>query len=206
MAIENKNIFNENEKKKKELKEEEIVNEQKKQLEFKKTKEKISVEIEIEDEIYHLKELVEKWVISKDTVDKVIEWKDISEDEIKEIFEKIDEIEELKDVDKYLPENLRISKEDYLKAVNNDIFRVQIITKIDSALTLLSNQANPDSAMWLNLFSGFLAVLDKNLIKIQENTIDVKDSLKSIDEKKWLYKDNRTMWQKFLDFLREVFK
>lgn len=206
MAIENKNIFNENEKKKKELKEEEIVNEQKKQLEFKKTKEKISVEIEIEDEIYHLKELVEKWVISKDTVDKVIEWKDISEDEIKEIFEKIDEIEELKDVDKYLPENLRITKEDYLKAVNNDIFRVQIITKIDSALTLLSNQANPDSAMWLNLFSGFLAVLDKNLIKIQENTIDVKDSLKSIDEKKWLYKDNRTMWQKFLDFLREVFK
>jgi len=206
MAIENKNIFNENEKKKKELKEEEIVNEQKKQLEFKKTKEKISVEIEIEDEIYHLKELVEKWVISKDTVDKVIEWKDISEDEIKEIFDKIDEIEELKDVDKYLPENLRISKEDYLKAVNNDIFRVQIITKIDSALTLLSNQANPDSAMWLNLFSGFLAVLDKNLIKIQENTIDVKDSLKSIDEKKWLYKDNRTMWQKFLDFLREVFK
>ena len=206
MAIENKNIFNENEKKKKELKEEEIVNEQKKQLEFKKTKEKISVEIEIEDEIYHLKELVEKWVISKDTVDKVIEWKDISEDEIKEIFEKIDEIEELKDVDKYLPENLRISKEDYLKAVNNDIFRVQIITKIDSALTLLSNQVNPDSAMWLNLFSGFLAVLDKNLIKIQENTIDVKDSLKSIDEKKWLYKDNRTMLQKFLDFLREVFK
>lgn len=206
MAIENKNIFNENEKKKKELKEEEIVNEQKKQLEFKKTKEKISVEIEIEDEIYHLKELVEKWVISKDTVDKVIEWKDISEDEIKEIFEKIDEIEELKDVDKYLPENLRITKEDYLKAVNNDIFRVQIITKIDSALTLLSNQANPDSAMWLNLFSGFLAVLDKNLIKIQENTIDVKDSLKSIDEKKWLYKDNRTIWQKFLDFLREVFK
>ncbi len=206
MVIENKNIFSENDKKKRELKEEEIINEQKKQIEFKKTKEKINVEIEIEDEIYHLKELVEKWVISKETVDKVISWKDISEEEIKEIFEKIDEIEELKDVDNYLPQNLRITKEDYLKAVNDDIFRVQTITKIDSALTLLSNQANPDSAMGLNLFSWFLAILDKNLIKIQENTIDVKDSLKSIDIKKWLYKDKRTKWQKFLDFLREIFK
>lgn len=206
MGLEKNNIFNEAEKKKLELTEEELANERKKQIEFQKTKEKINVEIEVEDEIFHLKELVEKWVITKETAQKVVEWKDISEDEIKEIFEKIDEIEETKDVDKYLPDNLRISKEDYLNAVNNDIYRVQVITKLDSSLALLSNQINPDSAMWLNLFSWFLAVLDKNLVKIQENTIDVKDSLKSIDKKKWLYKDNRTMWQKILDFLKEIFK
>ncbi len=206
MSLEKNNIFNEAENKKLEVSEEEIAKETKKQIEFQKTKEKINVEIEIEDEIFHLKELVEKWVITRETADKVVEWKDISEDEIKEIFEKIDEIEETKDIDKYLPDNLRISKEDYLNAVNNDIYRVQVITKLDSSLALLSNQINPDSAMWLNLFSWFLAVLDKNLVKIQENTIDVKDSLKSIDEKKWLYKDNRSMWQKILDFLKEVFK
>jgi len=30
----------------------------------------------------------------------------------------------------------------------------------------------------LNLFSGFLTILDKNLKIVQENTIDIKDNLK----------------------------
>lgn len=201
-----KNIINENEKKRLNITEEEKKNEIKKQLEFKKTKEKISVEIEIEDEIFQLKELMEKWVITTETAEKILNWSEFTQDEINEIFKKIDEIEEIKDVENYLPKDLRISKEDYLNALNNDIFRLQTITKIDSSLALLSNKINPDHSMWLNLFSWFLMVLDKNLIKIQENTIDVKYSLKSIDEKKWLYIDNRTNWQKFLDFLKEIIK
>lgn len=201
-----KNIINENELKRKEITERERKQELKKQLEFKKTKEKISVEIEIEDEIFHLKELMEKWVINNEIAKKIVSWKEFSETEINEIFKKIDEIDEIKDVEKYLPKELRVSKEDYLKAINDDIFRVQIITKIDSSLTLLSTKINPDHSMWLNLFSWFLIVLDKSLIKIQENTIDVKHSLKSIDEKKWLYLDKRNNWKKFLDFLKEIIK
>jgi len=61
--------------------------------------------------------------------------------------------------------------------------------------------------MGLNLFSGFLTVLDKNLIKVQEHTIDVKDSLEEIDEKKFGKKeDERSLWQKIIDFLKEFFK
>jgi len=38
--------------------------------------------------------------------------------------------------------------------------------------------------MWMNLFSGYMAVLDKKLITIQENNIDVKNSLQNIEDKK----------------------
>lgn len=206
MSIE-KSFLNEEEKKKNKLSEKQKKEALKKQATFKKTKEKIGVEVETEDEIFHLKELVEKWVISKEIADKVINWKDIDNNVIKDIFEKLDQIEETKDIDKYLPKELRVTHEDYTKALHDDIFRVKTITKLDSALILLAKQVNPDSIVWLNLFSWFLAVLDKNLIQIQENTIDVKDSLVEIDEKKfWKIKDNRTFWQKIKDFFKDLNK
>lgn len=205
MSIENKNIYNEKEKNK-ELSEKELKLEHKKQLEFLKTKEKISVEIESEKELSNFKELIEKWVITNEVAKKIIEWKNISEEEIKEIFNKIDEIEEVKNIDNYLPLELRVSKDDYLKAINDDIFRVTIITKIESSLAILSNQIVPDGLTWMNVFSWFLTVLDKNLVKIQENTIDVKDSLKQIDEKKWIKKEEKTLKENFLDFIRQIFK
>jgi len=135
--------------------------------------------------MFKLKELIESGIITKDIAEKVVNNQDIDEDIIKEIFEKIDKMEEIKDIDKYIPNELRISKEDYSKSLTDDIFRVQTLTKLDTALTLIANKINPDSAMGLNLFSGFLTVLDKNLILVQENTIDVKDNLKEIDEKKF---------------------
>lgn len=197
--------LNEEEKKKKKLSEKDIQENNLKNLEHKKIKEKISVEIKTEKELDKLKNLIEKWIISKETAEKIVEWKDVWEEIIKEIFEKIDQIEEIKDIDKYIPEHLRVTKEDYSKALNDDIFRVQLITRLDSSLALIANKINPDSAMWLNLFSWFLTVLDKNLIIVQENTIDVKDSLKKIDEQKfWVKTDNRTLWEKILDFFKEI--
>jgi hypothetical protein len=77
----------------------------------------------------------------------VVNNQDIDEDIIKEIFDKIDELDEIKDIDKYIPDELRISKEDYSKALTDDIFRVKVTTKLDSSLTLIANKINPDSAM-----------------------------------------------------------
>jgi len=174
-----------------------------------KNKEKTETKEEkenIESEMDNILWLVEKWIISKNTAKNIIDWNKIDEDIVKEIFEKLDEIEDIKDIDKYIPQELRITKEDYSKALTDDIFRVQTITKIDSALTLLANKINPDSAMWLNLFSGFLTVLDKNLILVQENTIDVKYSLKEVDEKKFGKKeDKRSFLQKIINFIKEIF-
>lgn len=198
--------INEQEKKKKKLSEKEVSENNSKILEHQKIKEKVSVEIEAENDLFDLKELVIKWIITKETATKIIEWTNIDETTIKEIFEKIDELEELKDIDNYIPAELRISKDDYTKALHDDIFRIQIITKLDTALTLIANKINPDSALGLNLFSWFLTVLDKNLIIVQENTIDIKDNLKTVSEKKhWKKIDMRSFWQKFIDLLKEIF-
>jgi hypothetical protein len=157
--------------------------------------------------MFKLKELIESWVITKHTAEKVINNQNIDEDLIKEIFDKIDELEEIKNINNYIPEELRISKEDYLKALTDNIFRTQVITKLDSSLTLIANKINPDSTMWLNLFSGFLTILDKNLIIVQENTIDIKNNLKKIDEKKfWKKEDNRSLLEKIIDFFKEITK
>jgi len=56
-------------------------------------------------------------------------------------------MDEIKNIDKYIPDELRVSKEDYSKALTDDIFRVQLITRLDSSLTLIANKINPDSAM-----------------------------------------------------------
>jgi inorganic pyrophosphatase len=61
------------------------------------------------------------------------------------IFQKIDEIENIENIDEYLPKEYRITKEEYKNALSNDIFRVQIITKINVALSIIYNQIKPES-------------------------------------------------------------
>jgi len=191
---------------KKKLSDKEIENSNKKILEHKKVKEKISISIESDEKLESLKELIWKWIVSNEVVQQIIKWENIDDDVIAEIFDKIDQIEDIKDIDKYLPEDLRISKNDYKKALTDDIFRVKMLTKLDTALTILANQSNTDSSMWLNLFSWFMTILDKNLILVHDNTIEIKDNLREVDEKKFPKKeDTRTFWQKLIDFLKELF-
>ena len=206
MSLENSILNSEGENKNNKLTEEEKEAEAKKNIEFKLQKEKIWVEIEVEQEIFQLKEMVDSWMISWDIANKILSWEEITSEEIKEIFDKIDEIEDIKNIDDYLPRSLRITREEYIKAVKDDIFREKTITKLNTSLVLLSNKINPDSAIWLNLFSWFVTVLDKNLIRVQENTIDIKNWLRKIDQEKNLSKeDNRSFLQKIIDFIKELF-
>lgn len=206
MSLENSILNSEGENKNNKLTEEEKEVEAKKNIEFKLQKEKIWVEIEVEQEIFQLKEMVDSWMISWDIANKILSWEQITSEEIKEIFDKIDEIEDIKNIDDYLPRSLRITREEYIKAVKDDIFREKTITKLNTSLVLLSNKINPDSAVWLNLFSWFVTVLDKNLIRVQENTIDIKNWLRKIDLEKNLSKeDNRSFLQKIIDFIKELF-
>jgi hypothetical protein len=42
---------------------------------------------------------------------------------------------------------------------------------------------------------------------VQENTIDIKENLKKIDEKKfWKKEDNRSLLEKIIDFFKEITK
>jgi len=197
--------YNEKEKKKKELEEKEVAEFQQKQVEHQKMKEYIETETQTEENLHKLHDLVDEWVLTKQQAEHIADWEELTQDDVQEIFEKIDQMEDLKDVDKYLPAELRITKEDYSKAMTDDIFRVQTITKLNTALTVIWQQIVPDSSAWVNLFSWFLSVLDKNLVLLQENTIDVKDNLNEIHEKKFP-KPKLSLWSSFLNFIKELFK
>jgi len=202
-------VYKEEEKKKWKLKEKEskkdLIDKKEKILKNKKLKEHIKAE----EALSNMKDMLDNKdldlsIDQVQMIEKVISWEDISKETVDEILEKIDEIESMDDVDKYLPKEMRITSSDYKKALTDDIFRVQIITKIDTALAMLSNQAVPDSSMWLNLFWGYMAVLDKKLIKIQENHIDIKDNLEEIEEKK-NPKPKLSLWNRFIALLKEIF-
>lgn len=202
MAIE-AGKYSDKEKKDKKSVEQEEKQEVKKQNEFQKTKEKINIEIHAEEDLLDLKELVLQGVISTESAKNMVDGNALEDDIIQEIFNKIDEIEDISDIDKYLPVDLRISKQDYASALEDPIFRVQTITKLESALVILAKQISPDTISGMNLFSWFLSVLDKNLVTIQENTIDVKENLKALDEEKII--DQRNWWEKLVALFKEIF-
>lgn len=177
---------------------------EKKQVEFLKTKEKISLQVELDNELLKLKDLVSSWKIDKNTIEKITKWELIEDSVLEEIFDKIDEIEDIKEIDKYLPKDLRITKEEYKTAMTDDIQRIQTLTKLNTSLTLLANQIIPVWTGTINLFSGFLLVLDKNLKKIQENTIDIRDNLQEIEDKK-NPKVRLGFWASFIEFIKSIF-
>lgn len=187
------------EKKKKEIDEKEY---KEKMLEIKKAKES---DKEDDDRINELNSLLENSYIDTSTkiiLEKIIKSEDISQEEIEMIFQKIEEIENIDDIDKFLPKELRITKEDYNRAINDDIYRQHMFVKIDDALWILYEQIKPNLGFWMNLLRWYMVVLDKNLIKIQENNIDIKHSLESIENKK---RKKLSLWEKIIIFIKKLF-
>jgi len=86
----------------------------------------------------------------------------------------------------------------------NDIFRVQTLTKLNTSLTVLANQIQPDSQSGLSLFSGVLMVLDKNLVLVQEHTVDIRNNLQEVEDIKYPQK-KIGLWNRFITFLKELF-
>ncbi len=198
----------EQEKLKKKLSEKEKTFEKKRNLDLQHKQEKLQKSEQVEDNLNSLKDLLEDWKLDSSTaqlVENITSNTDISEQQIQEIFEKIEQIENNENISKYLPEETIITKDEYKKSLTDDIFRTQTLTKLSTALTILAQHANPNAWMWINLFTWFMAVLDKNLIIIQENHIDIQDSLKQVEEKK-NPKIKLSFWNKIKDFLQELSK
>lgn len=182
--------------------------EQKKLLENIKLKKKINEISKSDEALSQLKDLIdwkEELNLSDDDIviiKNAIEWNKISDEDVENILDKIDDIEKTDWVDKYLPKEARITKEDYKKALVDDIFRVKIITKLDVALTILARHANPWTMTWVNLFSWYMAILDKKLVKIQESHIDIKESLETSTKEI----ENKWLWQQIKDFFYDLLK
>lgn len=191
--------------KKKKTKEEKLQDEIK-TLEFKKSKEKIMTLEDTEEKLQALKEMIQNWEIderTKKVLEKVIASADMNDEDIETIFRQIDEIENIENVDNYLPKEFRITKDEYKDALTNHISRIQVLTKIDVALTIIINQIKPFDWSMLNLFRWYLIALDKNLVRLQENHIDMKNILEAVDWK--VDNEKLSLWQRFVKFLRSLF-
>lgn len=144
-----------------------------------KTKEIIREEENISNDLQTLKDLLEKHIIDDTLVEKVLSKTEINHEDIQEIFEKIDVIEDIDGIDEYLTKDMRVTKDEYLQATQDDETYKRVTFKIQNALALLAQHINPQQSWWVNIFSGFLVMLDKNLVTIQEHHIDLKDSLEA---------------------------
>ncbi|MDD3302135.1 MAG: hypothetical protein PHN31_01140 [Candidatus Gracilibacteria bacterium] len=174
----------------------------------KKQKEKIEVQEQAENNLYELKNMLDKGVLddrTEDLVEDIVEFDVISQKEIEEIFDEIEEIENTKDIDKVIPKTFRITKDDYKKSLTDEVTRKHTIKKINSALSIIVTKINPKSSVGMNIIGGFLYVIDKKLVKIQENHIDIKNSLNKVEEKSSGKKYvKKSLGQKIIDFFREV--
>lgn len=192
--------------KQKKQEEQRILEQEQKKKEAREKNDSDSILSKLED---MLEESFEEWTLSDsdiETIKKIVEKKDIDDNEVEEILQKISEIEETEDVDKYLPKDFRVTAEEYRKSLVDDVARVQTITKLNTALTILANQIVPNTWVGINIFSWYMAILDKKLIKVQENTIDINESLKKVEElKNPKTKENLSLWQRFIRFLKDIF-
>jgi hypothetical protein len=93
-----------------------------------------------EQQLSDLKELVDNGIISQEQAEHIINHEELDSQDIKEIFDNIDKIEDIKDIDNYLPSDLRVSKDQYQQAMVNEVYRTQTLVKIKTALTILSQQ------------------------------------------------------------------
>lgn len=149
------------------------------ELEYKKNKEALLARIDKDKSLSFLKSLVERGLIGVSTLEQVLSNTHLDSGAVAEIFEKIDAIEAMHDVDAIFPKNYRVSREEYLLALESSEQRAETLSKIDASLGFIYQSLHPHAHMGiLDFFSGFMHILDKNLIKIQEHTIDIKRSLK----------------------------
>jgi len=192
-----KSYLSEEERKKAKIKDEaELKKEQEAIIKMQKQKEVNREEEAISDDLQKLRDLLEKHVIDDALVNKVMKQAELDHDEVETIFEKIDEIESIDNIDDYLPKDMRVTKQEYAAATHDDTQLKIVEAKIHTALTHLAHTAAPSQWGSVNLFSWFLTMLDKNLITIQEHHIDMKDSLDPSNKK------TKTLWQTIKDWFK----
>lgn len=138
--------------------------------------EKLFLKNNIKLSLEELKRLVKEKVLDMVIVEKFFDKEKLEETEIAIIFEKIDEIEDIDKIDDIIPKEFRINKAEYLLALQDKVIRDEVKQKIDIILNYIAMRFQWDQA-WFWLVFFYLSTLEKNLIKIQENTIDIQTFL-----------------------------
>lgn len=147
------------------------------EIERRHEKERLFEIFEKDKKLTFLKAMIERGLIQPNTAEAMITGEDLEVEEIEMIFEKINEIEDVKNIDDILPKELRVNRDEYVAALKDEEVRVKLLTKIDASLGHLYQIAHPNDFSIVDFFSHFIGALNRNLVKVQENTIDIKRSL-----------------------------
>ena len=126
--------FAEQEKQKHKKTEAEKIKAEEQILRAKKLRECISEEEHTEHDLCKLRDLLDQHIIDDSLIEKVMCKTEISHGEVENIFEKIDELESLENIDEYLPKDMRITKEEYAAATHDDTILATVVTKIENCL------------------------------------------------------------------------
>lgn len=148
-----------------------------KSLEFAKDKEVLFAKIDQQKQLSFLKSLIERGLIGVETAKLMLTTGEINGPEIELIFDKIAEIENIDTIDKILPAHLRLTKDEYIAAIADPKARAPALATLDVALQYLFESTNSQVHSPLDFFYSFFTMLNKNLVIVQENTIDIKRSL-----------------------------
>ena len=146
-------------------------------LEFKSKKEKLFEALDHKKQLRFLKSMVERGLLGVQTAEAIVADEALDTESIEEIFEKIDAIDAVRNVDMILPDNLRLTKEEYVSALKSLDSRTKAIAKLDQALHFIADTKLPHSSSPVSAFYSYFSILDKNLRIVQEHTIDIKRSL-----------------------------
>ena len=137
-------------------------------------------------EIQQLKHLVEAGAIDLQTFETIVEDKKITNEEFQEVLDKVDiqklfeKLEEIEKADDTIPQEYRVSKEEYLQAFKNSQTRTSVLQKFNASLDLIYHQVHGGKSFHGNVFGTYVYLLHQKLIPLQENIIDLKEPLSSL--------------------------
>lgn len=161
-----------------------------------KLKKKTSVDKIVKDmekkklkfDLQNLKELVEQWVVDKSLFESIKKDSILSNDEfqdvvdsvdMKEVFEKLNEIENFEDIDSIVPKELRVSKDEYMQALKDPEKKKDVLAKFDKSLDIVANNFRGVAPFKRSVFTSYVWLLSKNMIDLQWKIIDIKRTLTS---------------------------
>jgi hypothetical protein len=147
-------------------------------LQFRRWKELLRMHIYAKEKLDFLKAAIKDKKITVSDVRAIVEnTEELPDSEIAKIFSCIDEIENIVDIDTFLPQDFRVSKSEYQQALSDPEKRSQTVAKLTHTLAYIATSIAPNSGTPSSIFISLFARLDKNLILIQEHTIDIRRSL-----------------------------
>lgn len=146
-------------------------------LRFQKWKEILRSHFVSKKQLEYLKSAIERWYLGVHSLKSILHNQELWTEEIELIFSRIDEIESIPNVDTFLPKDFRVTKEEYMEALSDNKKREILVAKLTDALAYMTDTVAPASFTPSSMFFSLFARLDKNLILLQENTLDIRRSL-----------------------------